>query len=777
MRISTPLVLSLPLLSGCALFTLASTGRSHPTLAGTAREPGLQGTVQIHRDAQGVPHIQAGNEADAWYGLGYVHAQDRLFQLDVNRRLAHGEASGLLGERALDLDAFTKSLELERRGQEAIDAAEPQARARIAAYTAGVNAGAASLKTLPVEYRLLGAEWKPFDDADTTGFLFLMGWSLQENLDHELASVDLQDMPTEDLDALFQTYPDTPAIDPYWETLRTRDFGEWTPGFLAFTGALGGRAKPRAPVTSEASNNWVVGGSHTASGKPIVANDPHLVQRVPSLWYAAHLQGGDLHVAGATLPGVAGMAIGHNERVAWGFTNVMADTVDLAVLERQGDQVIVGGVPETPELRTVTLEPLGGEPVERTVKWTSIGPIINEGGDHAVAMRWIAFEIDDRTPDVMTRLAHADSVTDLRETIVTTPSVLPQNLVAGDVEGGIGFAVLGSIPRRHGFTGRVPHPASDLNYHWDGTLAEAPSAWDPEQDYWVTANHKPYGDQPNVDAIATLYLPRHRRDRIAERIEALGDTITPEQMQQLQTDTRDNAAARFAPPLLTGFTPSPEAAPCHAILSEWDFDAGVDSAGAATWAVLQDELFTDLLEDRLDAEQMSLLLDIMSTGRNLFDADIEHFWTDRPAQVDGALARTCARLTERFGDPAEARWGELHPVHLRHPFSLQSGLLKGWDMPRTPFPGTGSSIAVADYNWNEDEWKVGFMASMRLVMPLDDLDASTFVHPGGQSGQPRSPYYFSHFDTFIEGETLPLYFDAESVKANAVHTLVLEPAQ
>ena len=777
MRTIPSLLLLLPLLSsGCALFTLAATKRSNPLLDGPLAAQGATDVVTIRRDEGGVPHIEAQTEADAWYGLGFVHAQDRLFQLDLSRRMAHGEVSGLLGERAIDLDAFIGSMRLAEQGQLAVDAATPATRERLAAYTAGVNAGAASLKVLPVEHRLLDATFAPFDEVDTTAFLFLMGWSLQENLDHELAAMAFAHLPSDELDALFQTYPDTPPIDPFWEALRTRDLGELTVGFEAFTGTLGGRPKAGSPTTAEASNNWAVSGERTASGKPILANDPHLVQSVPSLWYAAHLKGGDLHVAGATFPGVPGVPIGHNEDVAWGLTNVMADTVDLAVLERDGDDaVIVRGVSQAIERRAVTVQVKDAEPVERIVEWTSLGPIVNEGGEVALVLRWAGLEVEDRTPDVLTAFAHSDTVDGLLTELAELPSVAPQNLVVADVDGAIAWQVTGSIPRRHGYTGRVPFPASDGDLHWDGFLDALPGTRDPDEGYLATANHKPGPDQPNVDAIATAYLPPHRYDRIMGRLSQL-PKATPDDMHQLHLDVRENAAALYLPGLLAQVdTPSEGAAPCHALLSAWDHPATTDSAGAVAWGVFQEELFRRVFASRFDAQQMHLLLDLMSTGRNPLDGDFERFLAQTPGAIDGALSTTCSRLIAEHGAPEHARWGDVHPLKLAHPFAASSGLLKGWNMQPAPFPGTGASVAAADYDWTNDEWKVGFMASMRLVMPLDDLNASTFVHPGGQSGQPGSPFYRSHYDEYVGGSTLPLWFDADAVAEHAVHTLVIEP--
>lgn len=767
-------LLLLPFLaSGCALFTLAATPRSHPVLDGALAAPGAHDTVRIRRDAYGIPHIDATTEDDAWYGLGYVHAQDRLFQLDLSRRMAHGEVSALLGERAIELDAFMGSLRLEARGQASLDAASPATRSRVAAYVAGLNAGASALKVPPVEHRLLGASFAPFDAVDATAFLYLMGWSLQENLDHELASLAFGHLPSDDLDALFQTYPDTPPIDPFWEDLRARDLGPLSKGFEAFTATLGGR-----PVgNSQASNNWVVSGSRTASGKPILANDPHLVQSVPSLWYAAHLRGGDLHIAGATFPGIPGMPIGHNERVAWGLTNVMADTVDLAVVERvDADTVRIEGRDEPIERRAVTVQVKDAEPVERIVPWTSLGPIVNEGGDAALVMRWAAFEIVDQTHELLDAMAHAPDGRALLEPLATLESVAPQNVVIADVEGFIGWQVMGSIPLRTAHTGRVPYPASEPGTGWSGMIRPLPRRHDPAEGYLVTANHKPDpGRQAYVDAIATAYLPPHRHDRIADRLASL-KAARPEDMHELQLDVRENAAARYLPGLLARVdTPSEAAAPCHALLSGWDFMATTDSAGAAAWAMFQEELFRAVFAERFDADQMHLLLDLTNTGRNPLDGDFDRFLDAAPGAVDLALGRACERLGARFGEPTAATWGALHPLKLAHPFAAQSALLEGWNMQEAPFPGTGASVAAADYEWTAEEWKVGFMASMRLVVPLDDVGAATFVQPGGQSGQPRSPYYRSHFDEYVGGSTLPLWFHEGDIEANTAHTLILTP--
>lgn len=763
------LIRTLPLLlSGCALFKLAATTRSHPPLDGSVDAPGAQAGLVVHRDTMGVPHIDAANEADAWYGLGFVHAQDRLFQADVSRHVAHGRISDFLGERAVDLDAFVATMGLLERAAAALEQADPETRSMITAYTAGLNAGVASLKTLPIEYRLLGVGFEPWTEADTMANLYLMAWSLQENLDHELAAIELGHLPSDVLDDLFRTYEDTPPIDPFWEDVRQRDLGQLTDAFKAFTGSLGGRPE----ANSQASNNWVVSGSRTASGKPILANDPHLVQRVPSLWYAADIQGGDVHVAGATFPGTPGFPSGHTEHIAWGVTNVMADTVDLAVLERDGEAVIISGRPQKPEARTVTLHPRKGEPVTRTVQWTSLGPIVNQGGEVALVLRWAALDTPDRTLDILNRMTRATTIAPVLEDLRELPTIVPQNVVLADTTGSFAFQVMGSIPRRHGYTGRVPYPASDNALHWDGFLEDLANEVDPEHGYLATANNKP--DHPSADAVATAYIPPHRYRRIMERLGEL-DQATPADMAALHTDVLDMAARNHLPGLIEGVSTDGPGAPCLELLREWDFQSTVDARAPTVWGAFQKALFEITLSERLDATQVSMILDLMSPGRNPLHGGFETFLTDRETQVAAALDQACASLTERYGDPENWAWGEVHQLRLKHPFGSRSKLLDGWNMEPHPFPGSGTTVGCASYEWKGDEWDVGFMASMRLVMPLDDLGSSTFVHPGGQGGQPKSPFYRSHYEAFVAGETLPLWFDDDDVRAHAAYTLTLTP--
>jgi penicillin amidase len=773
------LLLAAPLWSGCALFTLMATERSHPMLEGAADAPGAEGSLRLVRDDTAVVHVRAESERDAWYGLGFAHAQDRLFQADFNRHVAHGRMAEWFGERAVPLDHFVRSMHLADRGRRSVAGSDPATRAMLEAYTAGLNDGVASLPALPVEYRLLGLEFDEWSPEDCTAVGYLQSWNLAGNPRHELAALLLPDVDADTLDALFRVHPSTPPVDAFWDELRTVELGEFNAGFLGFTGALGGRPDPTRPLPSgdpEASNNWVVGSDRTASGMPIVANDPHLTQGVPSLWYLADVQGGDLHVAGATLPGSPGFPVGHSERVAWGLTNVMADVVDFVVLERDGDEhyVLAG---ERKRLRRVPVHtrPKDELAVSGEVWWTEVGPVVTElEGTHLVAMQWHALQLEDRLHEVLHGLSTATSVADARSA-ARKPLMVAQNVAIADVEGAWGWQVVGSIPVRRAHTGRVPYPGSDPAQGWSGWQDDLPRAMEPEAGFVVTANSRP--DHPQADAISTAYVPPHRYDRIVERLDTL-DAATPADLHDVQLDLREMGAVRHLDRLLEGIEPGDgPGATCHRLLTEWDREATADSAGAAVWALFQREVVRHALEDELGERGTSIVMQVASTGRSPLDGELDRFVQDRERTVRYALQRACVELTSRLGeDPALWTWGALHPLKLEHPFARRAPvLLRGWNMDPVPFGGSGTTVAAAGYSWTRDDLRVGGMASLRIVMPLDDLAASTLVHPGGQSGMPRHGQFASHYVHFVNGGTLPLYFDDDDVEQHAVTTLVLSP--
>ena len=783
------LILLLPLLSSCSLVTLMTKGNSHPQLAGDLDVSGLNGPVSIRRDALGVPHVRAESEHDMWYGLGFVHAQDRLFQMDLSRHAAWGRLAEWFGPGAVNIDVFHRALALRDRGARNVEIATAEEREMLEAYAKGVNAGAASLNTLPVEYRLLGVSFEPWDAVDGTALGFLQSWNLETNSSAEMAALLMRDeWDAATIDMLYRNDTNSVPTDAYWDTLREADIGQLSQPYKAWTGNFGGR-----PDKAHASNNWVVGPERTASGASILASDPHLSQSVPSLWYAADLAAGDLHVAGVTLPGLPGFPVGHTQHVGWALTNVMADVVDYPLVERVGDDhYLLAGSKRALERKTIEVGVKDAEPVQQEVLLTEIGPVITANeGTHLVVFRWHAAELDDRMAGVLRGLATVQSMAD---TVALTelPLMVAQNVAMADIHGDFGWQSIGAIPKRKAHTGRVPYPASDPAHGWDGWHGVLMGERAPERGYVHTANTKPRVNHPadyredageqlpvvDVEALSSSYIPPHRHDRL-DALLAETREATQADVARMQLDLLDTVAQRLVPEWMTdGVGQAHETKRCGDALRAWDFNSTSGSPGAAVWSALQEEVLRVVLAEHLTEEGLDVYMQTASSGDSLLMGNLEPLWVDRDQQVERALERTCARMVESLGEDSAAwSWGALHPLALNHPFSASSSLLKGWNMPVVPWAGTGATVAAASYGWGAGPRRVSGMQSMRFIMPFDDLGAASLTYPGGQSGQPGSRFYRSHFQAFAEAQPLPLWFNEDDVAREALFHLVLNPTE
>lgn len=755
-------------LTGCAVVALMTPARSFPQTSGEVTVAGIAAPVRILRDEHGVPHIRAGSEDDLWFGVGFVHAQDRLFQMDLIRRLGAGRTAEWFGERAVDFDLFMRSLEMDKVAQRRLPTEDPALVRAGEAYTRGVNAGAAALPALPIEYRLLGLTWEPWRLTDATSANVINSWTLNENAATEIVTLILKDrLNAAQVDALWRWDREAPAVDPYWDTLRHADVGALNGPFRGLVSMLWGVNAPSA------SNNWAIGGARTADGKPILASDPHLMQLVPSVWHVMEGKGGGYHVAGATLAGTPFPAVGHNEHTAWGVTNVMADYVDVALVERVGERGyrLAGEEKALREVKVQIKVKGRREPVERTALVTELGPVITEPtGTHLAVLRWNMLEAEDHTSDMFYALQRARSVGDVAAA-AALPSMISQNLVSADVDGGIVWQAFGSIPARRGFTGRVPYPASDAAFGWDGWLTGLPGELNPPRGYVATANTKP--EHPLADAISTAYIPDFRLDRIRSLIEAT-PAHTPESVQEIQLDWWDGHAAERVPQLLEGV--APEYNTCARLLLTWDHASGPDSQGAAVWAVFQGALIERVVGDALGEVGLDLYQAAVVAGRSVLDADLDVFVDDRHAAVRDALDVTCATLEAELGDdPKGWTWGRLHPLRIRHPFAMESDALGSFNMPERPYGGSHNTVNQSGYSWHNETLEATWIASLRLVVPMSDPGRATFIYPGGEAGLPGHPHFADLFETYMDGRQLPLYFHDDDVEAHAVETLVLRP--
>jgi len=766
------LCVALSMSTSCALGKLATKGKSYPEVRGVQPVGGIQAPIDIKRDKFGIPHIQAQSERDAWFGLGYVHAQDRLFQMDSRRRYAFGRLSEWIGPSTVELDGFVQGLGLEEVARRVTTDASPEVRDMLQAYSDGVNAGRASLRKLPVEYRLLNQEFEPWTPEDCAAIVLIQSWSLSENSHYELGALALKDhLDPAQIDKLFRHEPHIPPLDSYFSMLKDAEFGPYTAGFNKFD------TPPAAPSDPPpGSNNWVVAGSKSVTRAPIMASDPHLVQRVPSLWYVAHVSGGGLNTAGVTLPSAPAVVIGHNENLAWSLTNIMADYVDFVALERSGERgYILAG--EEHELRstTATIKVRGAGDEQRETHWTKVGPVVTElSGTHLLALRWHALELADETAELFRGINLAASVDEALEASARH-SVVAQHLLLADDQGHIALTQLGTLVERTGFTGRVPYPGSDPNYGWSGWMKERYVEVDPESGYLHTANSRL--GYPRSDSISTSYVPDHRYQRIKELLEAK-ETFGPADLAAMQLDRRDHQAATRLPVLLKDVQPSTEhGKSCAELLESWDYTWETDSVGATVWAIFQRELLREALVDEIGEDAFQIYLQVAGSSRSLIAYGVEDFLQDRLGSVDRALNATCLALEESAGpNKKDWTWGIHHPLRLEHAFAGDKKLLSRWNMPVTPFGGSGSTVAAAGYGWNVEDTRVGGMASMRMIMPLKRGHA-TGIHPGGQSGQPGHPHYNDLFRKYVEGGSVPLWFDAPDVERESTHLLRLVPTE
>ncbi len=485
---------------------------SLPKTSGTVTVAGLDGRVEIVRDADGVPHVFATTSDDAYFALGYVHAQDRLWQMEFHRRIGAGRLSEMLGDATLGTDKFMRTLGVYRMAQSAYEALDPSTTAIVDAYAAGVNAWLGEGHTLPVEFTILGVTPEPWQPADSLAWAKLMAYDLGGNFDTELLRVRLlQTLGPERTAQLMPDYPQSGVTIVAANELApaTADSLLELDSFLQLNLQLGG--------IDVGSNNWVVAGSRTDTGLPLLANDPHLGSRIPSIWYLVELSGGPLHVTGATFPGLPGVATGHNDSIAWGVTNLGPDVQDL-YMERVNpanlnqyevdgawvDMVIVE------ELITVKGE---DEPVRWAARSTRHGPLLSDvsgGTTSPVALRWPALDATDTT---ITAFANAGTATNWEEfTASLRDYVAPsQNFVYADKEGNIGYYAPGRIPvRAEGHDGMTPVPGWDSQYEWQGWIPfeEMPHAYNPAK--WATSSPPTTRPSPPTIPISSA-TSGHRR--------------------------------------------------------------------------------------------------------------------------------------------------------------------------------------------------------------------------------------------------------------------------
>jgi penicillin amidase len=764
--------------------------RSLPTVDGEASVKGIGAPVEIVRDKEGVPHIFAKSESDGLFALGYAHAQDRLWQLEFQRRVASGRLAEILGEPAYDTDRLMRTLGLARVAQRMAASADASTRAGLDAYAAGINAFLATKPVLPVEFQVFRVDPEPWTAADSMGWLLVMAWDLSGNWRTELARVRL----------MAKIGPERTAeiIPPY-----PGERAEALPDFSALYKELAPTATSLlriSPSTEEAvgSNNWVVSGSGTETGKPLLANDPHLGLQAPALWYLAHVSTPSGNVVGGTLPGLPYVVLGRNDHLAWSMTTTGGDTQDLFVERVDPADFRYYMTPKGHAKFEVREEKIDVRGHVRTIKvrTTRHGPVISdvvkpmEGvtpPGHVMALAWAALDASNsaaRAGFAMTRATNASEfVQALRD--FHAPQ---QNLVFADREGRVGFVAPALVPVRRADNeamGRVPVPGWIAKYDWVGFVPfdELPMASDPASGRIVTANHKVTapGYKPFM---TTDWFAPFRADRI-EQLLAAQPKHSMETFRKIQGDVLSPMARDLLPVALAAKPATDEGRAAQAMLKDWNGEMSIDSAAPLVFSAWYRELtrlvYADELGDlfRDSWEQRGTFMLAVMKGENGYDRWCDDVKTQEKETCAYSAARAfdlaAADLSRRFGSSAKWRWGTAHFAASDHrPFGFFPVVKTFFNIdPETS--GDSFTVNVGHFFLRDEDRPFAnrHAASLRAIYDLANLENSLFMQSTGQSGNRLSPWYDSFAERWAKVEyiTIPTKRDAIA----AAHTLTLKP--
>jgi penicillin amidase len=809
--------------------------KSFPQIDGEIQLDGLEDTVDIYRDEMGIPHIYASNQHDLFFAQGYIHAQDRFWQMDFWRHIGSGTIAEMFPSE-IETDKFLRTLGWRQIAEMEYEQLHPTSKVILEAYVDGVNAYLADHDTtaLSLEYAILGLlspdyKIEPWTPINSLTWGKAMAWDLRGNMGDEIERAVLSKTLTpEQVAELFPPYPeDRPVI--------VNSIGDGTTANAPIqASAFDIPDKTLATLQNNASlldfalgpmgdgigsNSWALSGELTSTGMPLLANDPHLGIQMPSIWYQAHLECRQVNdacpfnVAGFTFAGVPGVVIGHNERIAWGFTNVGPDVMDLYIERVNPDnpnQYEVNGQWADFETRTEMINVAGGDPVELVVRSTRHGPVISDdygplkntgepddeefvpfkdraGVDlpeqYVIALKWTA--LTPSTPfQAIWRFNRAQTWEDFRRGAEEF-HVPAQNLIYADVYGNIGYQMPGDIPIRENGDGTFPVPGWTDEYEWTGFIPfeELPYTFNPAEGYIVTANNQVSPrDYPYM--ITKDWAYGFRAQRIVDMIQNAPGKIDIAYIQSMQGDTFDAIASLYAPILLETDGLSED----HVnLLKNWDYQDRADSSTAALFnafwrAFIKNTFNDDMPEERYYPDGGSRLNETMRHIK----AD-SAWWDDKSTPdvvetrediIKKSFEQGIAELEDIFGkDMSKWNWGEMHAATFRNGTLGESGIGPIEALfNRGPFPTGGGEAIVNATGWSiKDGYETNWLPSMRMIVDLGDLNNSITVHTTGQSGHAYNEHYDDMASMWANIEYYSMLWSEQAIMENAEGHLVLTP--
>ena len=731
---------------------------------------GCPARVEVLLDERGIPHIESASESAMWFSLGYLHARERFFQMELGRRAGAGRLAEIFGESALDDDRKMRTLRLAASARRQSALLSPEERRVLEHYAAGVNAAINRFgKWISPESWLLGVEPEPWqvEDSLTIGLLMQLdlSWAMGEELKR---AVELARLGRDR------------AVD-LWGWTRTQARAWIPPGE--------GVSQPRRdyepitpPMGGLGSNSWAVSPARSAAGRPLLANDPHLGVQMPGSFFAVHLRGPLTHVAGATIAGIPGVIIGHTEDVAWGLTLAMVDDQDLftVTLDDAGTRELIDG--RWQSLRTVTEDVSvrwQDAPVLLKVRFSRHGPLVREQRGETLALSWTGFQ----GPSMASAILGMNSARSVEEAGAAWDSVLgpAMNLVAADSNGHILHRVVGWVPDRGLGAGRLPSPGSDSRWAWSGfRRVAATSRMDPQVGFVATANHDLFGegDFPERDRFPGEFAPPWRVRRIRQALAARSDW-TVKGFADLQGDVVSGRAIAVLRQLRPEF--EEHLGVSAEELMTWDAKMEVGSTATTLFSAFMLELEAAVADD--EAQRDGLEWNPLGQERllRLLAGGVDESWWD-DVSMPGNQTRT--DILDRVLQDLDRRgsqesWGKVHQVTFDHPLTRLSFVRKlaadSWS--RGPFAVAGGNTTINGQYWSERRpFVVNAIPAMRFVADVGNWDDTILVLPVGQSGRPWSRHYSNQISSWLNVEAVRFPFSREAVEAAAAARIELFPA-
>jgi penicillin amidase len=765
------------------------------TVSGEVHLDGINGEIDIVRDANAVPHISASTPADAYFGLGYSHAQDRLWQMEFQRRVGMGRLSEVLGSASLSADRVLRTLGVGGAAQADWQSLRPDAKSQITAYIDGINAliDTHSGNALPPEFTILGVAPEHWTGPDVLVWMKMMALGLGGDYETEMLRQDLVEAVGPKLaEQLLPGYPKHGV-----SIMRT-----WTGGNMkaAATPAPQADALGGPDGLGLGSNSWVVDGTRTTTGEPILANDLHLEISMPAMWYLAHLSAGDLDVEGATIPGLPGVIIGRNRSITWAITNFPADVQDLYKerLSEDGRSAEINGKMEPLQLTPETIKVRGKPDVQMVVRVTRHGPIVSDpinANDAAkpvnqrprtpmepMSLRWTALDPNDTTAAALFDINNAHDWGDFQNALrgFVAPTL---NFLYADTGGNIGYYAAGRVPVRAGGDGSLPSDGWSAAHDWTASIAFAdmPHTYNPPEHFIVAANNRPV-EQGYPYQLGDDWAPPERAQRITDLL-SNHDVVSPDDMARMQNDTVSLVARDLTPELLALVTPvTPAENQALDLLRSWNGDVRADSAAAAIYEVWSVRLTPALVGSRLGPQ----LTDRYLSSRFVEDtlAHRNSPWCD---QATGSLPQDCAmlarstlddalaELSSRLGSNMSAwRWDALHTAVFPHPIFDAVDILRPLFDRTLPTAGDTSTVDVGGFS-HAEPYSQTIVAGYRQIIDLSDPSNDRFIQATGQSGDVLSSHYDDYLADWQAGHYRKTFFEHEQLEQNTRDTLRLLP--